>query len=59
MNTVFFPQGNHKWRKPLKFLRDRINTKSKTPKQYDDLLTAVASFFLAPVSSSSSAMCYN
>ena len=25
-----FPQGNHKWKKPRNFLRDRINTKSKT-----------------------------
>ena len=24
-----FPQGNHKWGKPHKFLRDRINTKVK------------------------------
>ena len=38
-----FPQGNHKWRKPCNFLRDRINTKSKTWKHKDDLPTAIVS----------------
>ena len=38
--------------KPHKFLRDRINTKSKTRKHKDDLPTTVLSLSLVPATSS-------
>ena len=43
-----FPQGNHKWRKPRNFLRDRINTKIENPKTVSDLLIAVTFFLSSP-----------
>ena len=43
-----FPQGNHKWRKPRNFLRDRINTKIEKPKTLSDLLTVVTFFLYSP-----------
>ena len=39
----FFPWGNHKWRKPHNFLRDRINTKIVS-----DLPIAVIFFLSSP-----------
>ena len=46
-----FPRGNHKWIKPHNFLKDRINTKSKTQKHKDDLPTAVVSLSLIQATS--------
>ena len=46
MKTVFW--GNHKWRKPRNFLRDRISTKIEKTKTVSDLWTAVTFFLSIP-----------